>query len=166
MDKPMKTDGTGHEIITEAVKELLNAYPGLYDDERIKFEEANENSGIIFSNNSGAVVYAEKKYISGTVMQSCQYPFFIVYRTSASQKENYKLTIVEFLETMGKWLSGEPVSIKGTEFQLGKYPDMIQGRKITEITWDNVYATDPKDDVQDWVLPVTVKYTNTFKRSM
>ena len=162
--KPLQQDASGYEVITDAVRELLNGYPGLYEDERIKFEESGEESGIIFSNNSGAVVYSERKYVSGTVMQKCQYQFFVVYRTSASQKEDYKLTIVRFLEKLGKWLSGEVVEIQNVEYELEKYPDMIKGRKIEEIAWNNVYSLEPNNGIQEWVLPVTVRYTNTFKK--
>lgn len=163
-DKPLKQDASGYEVITDAVRALLNKYPGLYEDERIRFEESGEESGIIFSSNSGAVVYSEKKYVSGTVVQKCQYQFFVIYRTSASQKEDYKLTIVRFLEKLGKWLSGESVDIQNVEYELDKYPDMIKGRKIEEIAWNNVYSLEPNNGVQDWVLPVTVRYTNTFKK--
>ena len=42
---------------------------------------------------------------------------------------------------------------------------MTDGRKINELMWDNVYAAEPTaNGVQDWVLPVTARYTNTFKK--
>lgn len=165
MEKPVKYDTSGHTVIIKAVQDLLNQYPGLYEDERIKFEESSEDTGIIFTSNNGSVIYSETKYIDGTVVQKCQYPFYIVYRTSASEKESYKITIAEFLETMGKWLAGENITIDGKTYMLEKYPAMTDGRKINELMWDNVYAAEPTaNGVQDWVLPVTARYTNTFKK--
>ena len=38
-DKPIGKDATGYEILTDAMKALLNQYPGLYENETIKFEE-------------------------------------------------------------------------------------------------------------------------------
>ena len=34
-DKPIGKDATGYEILTDAMKALLNQYPGLYENETI-----------------------------------------------------------------------------------------------------------------------------------
>ena len=60
-DKPIGKDATGYEILTDAMKALLNQYPGLYDNETIKFEELGKESGIAFSADNGALVYLEKE---------------------------------------------------------------------------------------------------------
>lgn len=60
-DKPIGKDATGYEILTDAMKALLNQYPGLYENETIKFEELGKESGIAFSADNGALVYSEKK---------------------------------------------------------------------------------------------------------
>lgn len=39
LKKPIGKDATGYEILTEAMKALLNQYPGLEKGERIKYEE-------------------------------------------------------------------------------------------------------------------------------
>ena len=59
-DKPIGKDATGYEILTDAMKALLNQYPGLYENETIKFEELGKESGIAFSADNGALVYKEK----------------------------------------------------------------------------------------------------------
>ena len=46
-DKPIGKDATGYEILTDAMKALLNQYPGLYENETIKFEEL----GIVVGEN-------------------------------------------------------------------------------------------------------------------
>ena len=54
-DKPIGKDATGYEILTDAMKALLNQYPGLYENETIKFEELGKESGIAFSADNGAL---------------------------------------------------------------------------------------------------------------
>ena len=105
--KPISKDATGYEVLTAAMKDLLNQFPGLHEDEEIKYEELEEEGGIAFSNNAGALVYAEKEDIIGCVHQTCQYPFFVVYRSASSARERQKMSIQEFLDALGKWLCKE-----------------------------------------------------------
>ena len=65
-DKPIGKDATGYEILTDAMKALLNQYPGLYQGESIKFEELNKDSGIAFSADNGALVYSEKEEVGSS----------------------------------------------------------------------------------------------------
>ena len=164
--KPIGKDATGYEVITEAMKDLLNQFPGLSKDEEVKYEELAADSGIAFSNDAGALVYTEREDVIGGVHQTCQYPFFIVYRASSSTKERYKMTIQEFLDAFGKWLCREPVLIDGETYKLSGYPKLAGTRQIKKITRDNSYGTEPQENgVQDWLLPVTVQYTNDIEPS-
>lgn len=157
------TADEGYKTVRDAVKVLLNQYPGLFPDEEILFETLDSNEGIIFSDNSGALVYSEKRDITDIVHQKCQYPFFVVYR-STTTKERLKLSIQTFLETLGRWLCQEPVEIDGNNVRLSEFPKLSEGREIKRITRQNSYGLDPRDDgVQDWVLPVSVEYTNEFQ---
>ena len=163
MDKVIGRDASGFDILTRAVKSLLNQYPGLEDGEVIKFEELGKESGIAFSADNGALVYAESEDVCGFRHQKCQYPFYVVYRT-ASNKERLKLSAQEFLDSLGKWLCQEPVVINGTQTRLAAFPALSEGRIIKRITRDNSYGLEPNADaVQDWVLPVTVQYTNNIE---
>ena len=74
-DKPIGKDATGYEILTDAMKALLNQYPGLYENETIKFEELGKESGIAFSADNGALIYSEKEDVCGIMHQVCQYHF-------------------------------------------------------------------------------------------
>jgi hypothetical protein len=149
-------------VLTAAMKDLLNRFPGLYDGETVKFEELGEDSGIAFSADSGALIYTEKRDICDGVHQTCQFPFFLVYRTS-STKERQKMSIQEFLDSFGKWLCKESCIIDGKEVEKARYPTLGGGRKIKRIARTNSYGSDPQDNgVQDWVLPVSVQYTNDF----
>lgn len=162
--KPIGKDASGYDVLTIAVKALLNQFPGLYENETVKFEELGEDSGIAFSADNGALIFSETEDVLGGVRQTCQYPFYIIYRTS-STKERQKMSIQEFLDTFGKWLCREPVVIDGSEERLSNYPTLSQGRKITKVTRDNSYGLEPQESgVQDWILPVSIEYTYDFER--
>ena len=162
--KPIGKDASGYDVLTIAVKALLNQFPGLYENKTVKFEELGEDSGIAFSADNGALIFSETEDVLGGVRQTCQYPFYIIYRTS-STKERQKMSIQEFLDTFGKWLCREPVVINGSEQRLSKYPTLSQGRKITKVTRDNSYGLEPQESgVQDWILPVSIEYKYDFER--
>lgn len=160
--KPIGVDATGYEVLTNAVLELLNQYPGL-DGREILFEQLSETSGIAFSADNGSLVMSETEDVLGGIRQKCQYPFFIVYRT-ASTREYQKLGVQEFLDTIGKWICRETIEIGGETKRLLSYPALSRGRKITRVTRMNSYGLEPNTDgVQDWLLPVTVQYTNEIE---
>ena len=162
--KPIGKDASGYDVLTIAVKALLNQFPGLYENETVKFEELGEDSGIAFSADNGALIFSETEDVLGGVRRTCQYPFYIIYRTS-STKERQKMSIQEFLDTFGKWLCREPVVIDGSEERLSNYPTLSQGRKITKVTRDNSYGLEPQESgVQDWILPVSIEYKYDFER--
>lgn len=160
-NEPIGVDATGYDLLTKAVLTLLSQFPGLNGRE-IYFEELGAESGLAFSADSGALVMSEKRSITDHVVQTCQFPFFVVYR-SASTGEYQKLQVQAFLDSLGKWLCKEPADINGTTHRLSAYPALSDGRKITRVTRSNSYGTVPQDNgVQDWLLPVTVQYTNEF----
>lgn len=159
--KPIGADPTGYEYLKRAVKALLNSYPGL-DDQTIYFEELGEDAGIAFSADSGALVMSERRSITDHVTQTCQFPFLVVYRTT-STREFEKLNVSAFLDSLGKWICKEPVTIGGEPHRLTEYPAISDGRKITRVTRNNSYGTVPNaNSSQDWVLPVSVQYTYEF----
>ena len=153
-------DVTGYEILTNAVLALLSHYPGLNGRE-ILFEELGE-SGIAFSADNGALIISERRSITDHVTQTCQFPFFIIYRTT-STKEFQKLQVQSFFDSIGKWICREPVEINVETVRLSSYPILSDNRKITRVTRSNSYGLEPNEDgVQDWLMPVTVQYTNEF----
>lgn len=161
MPNPIGVDVSGYEVLTKAVAELLNQYPGL-DDKIVTFEELGATSGIAFAADNGALVMSERRNILDHVTQTCSFPFYIVYR-SASTRAAQKIYIQTFLDSIGKWLCGEYAEVDGELTRLESYPALAQGRKITKVTRNNSYGTEPDDKgVQDWLLPVTVEYTNEF----
>lgn len=160
-EKPIGVDASGYEVLTNAVLALLSLFPGL-DGREIYFEELGEESGIAFSADNGALVMAERRSITDHVTQTCQYPFYVIYRTTAT-REFQKLQVQNFLDSLGKWICKEPVQIDGVEYRLDAYPALSDGRKITRVTRSNSYGLTPNENnSQDWMLPATVQYTNEF----
>ncbi len=159
-EKPIGYDVSGYEILTNAVLALLSQFPGLNGRE-IFFEELGE-SGIAFSADNGALVISERRSITDHVTQTCQFPFFVIYRTT-STKEFQKLQVQSFFDALGKWLCKEPALIGKETFHLTAYPSLADGRRITRVTRSNSYGLEPNEDgVQDWLMPVTIQYTNEF----
>lgn len=159
--KPIGKDATGYELLTKAIKALLNQFPGL-NGQKILFEELGEESGIAFSGDAGALVMAERRSITDHITQECQFPFLVVYRTTTT-REFQKLNVSAFLETLGKWICKEPVEINDKTYRLSSYPEISDGRKIIRISRNNSYGTVPNENKsQDWILPVSVQYTYEF----
>lgn len=159
--KPIGTDPTGYDYLKRAIKDLLNSFPGL-GGQKFYFEEIGEESGLAFSADAGALVMSERRSITDHVTQSCQFPFLVIYRTTAT-REFQKLNVSAFLDTLGKWLCKEPVEINDEIHRLSSYPVISDGRKITRITRNNSYGTVPNENKsQDWILPVSVQYTYEF----
>lgn len=160
-NKPIGIDATGFRILTNAVLELLSQFPGL-DGREILFEELETDSGIAFSSDNGALIMSERRSITDHVFQRCQYPFYLVYRTHSVQ-EYQKLYVQEFFDKIGKWMCKEPVEIDGETVRLSNYPKLSEGREITRVTRSNSYALEANENgVQDWLMPVSVEYTNEF----
>lgn len=159
--KPIGADVTGFEILTNAVLDLLSRFPGL-NGRLILFEELSKESGIAFSADNGALIMTERRSITDHVVQQCRYPFYIVYRT-ASTTEYQKLQVQAFFDSIGKWICREPAVVNGETVRLRSFPALSEGRSITRITRSNSYGLEANEDgVQDWLLPVTVEYTNEF----
>lgn len=159
--KPIGLDGEGTEILKEAVLELLNQFPGL-EGRVITFSGLAADSGISLEPESGTLIYSEREDILGNVTQECQFPFFVVYRTGATS-EYLKMNVNEFLDSLGAWICREPVTVNGAEYRLSGYPALAGNREITGVVRFNSYALEPnQNNTQDWVLPVTVKFTHRF----
>lgn len=161
--KPIGLDGTGYEVLKDAVLELLNKFPGL-NGMAITFSGLNADSGISMEPENGALVYTDSEDIIGNVTQECQFPFYVVYR-SAATSEFLKLNVVEFLDTLGAWICKEPVTINNQAHQLTEYPTLTGERKIKSVTRFNSYGlSENENKTQDWVIPITVNYTHKFTR--
>lgn len=164
-NKQVKYDVDGYDIITNAIKDLLNQYPGLLPEETFLFSTLEEDSGLSFYPVSGSVVVTETESITGRVNQVCSYPFYIVYRT-ASTSENSKKDVKEFLDSVGKWIEKQPITVDGETYKIEKYPVLTEGRVIEEIARQTpAYPEEPQENgVQDWVISIALQYRNIFYR--
>ena len=162
--KPIGIDSTGHKLLTEAVRNMLNSYPALPFGTTIRFEQLDERSGIAFSADNGSLIISEKHSVTGKITRTCSYPFYVVYRASGDL-ENQKISIQEFLEGIGKWICGEVVEANGDIYVLKLYPELSDGRKITRVTRMNSYGLTPGENgVQDWLMPCTVEYMHIYNK--
>lgn len=159
--KPLGLDGAGYDVLKNAVLNLLNQFPGL-DGREILFSGLTEDGGISMEPDSGSLIYNEQKDILGGVHRECQFPFFVVYRSGASNSY-LKMSTVEFLDTLGAWMCREPIAMDDNIYQLTEYPKLTGGRSIKNVTRFNSYALEPNQNkTQDWVVPITVHYTHEF----
>lgn len=159
---PIDIDGT--EIVSTALLKLLNQFPGL-DRKEIKFSTLSDTAGMGFFPTSGAVLLSNTEDVTGHVKQVCLYPFTIVYR-AAPKTEAQKLRIKETLDTLGKWLEQQPVTIAGTVYQLTEYPALEQGRVIKSISRTNAghLTATYNDHVEDWAIAATLRYESEFDK--
>lgn len=161
--KQQKFDIDGEETLSRTLVDLLNTFPGM-NGRKVCFSTLGNDAGIGFFPLSGAVVTREEKDITGTVHQTCQYPFLLIYR-SAPQNEIAKIRIKEFLDTIGKWVERQTVSIDGKQFLLENYPELEGNRKIKSVARTTpAYLDSVTDDgIEDWSVSVTCIYTNQFE---
>lgn len=158
-------DLDGDEAVSSVLLALLNQFPGL-GTRKVLFSTLSEGGGIGFFPTSGAAISSNTEDVTGHVKQVCLYPFTVVYR-SAPRSEAQKLKAKEFLDTFGKWLERQPVTINGTEYQISAYPALSSGnREIKSISRSNPahLTTAYQDGVEDWAISATLRYENEFDK--
>jgi len=158
-------DIDGSDVMSTVLLDLLNTFPGL-GGRKIEFSTLSETSGIGFFPTSGAAILSDREDITGHVEQVCLYPFTLVYR-SAPKTEAARLKIKEFLDTIGKWMEQQPVTIGGKEHQLSQYPVLsTQSRAIKAIRRTNPGHLEAtyQDGIEDWSLAASLRYENHFDK--
>lgn len=158
---PIDIDGS--DLMSKLLLELLNTFPGLPKGKEIMFSTLQDTGGIGFFPTSGAAILSSKESITGHVEQTCLYPFMLVYRAAPKSQEQ-RMRIKELLDTIGKWLEQQTVTVNGEECKLESYPATNDSRKIETISrtspghLDKVY----QDGIEDWALSATLRYKNEF----
>ena len=152
-------DIEGTDVASGVLMELLNQFPGL-DGRQIAFSTLEDDSGISMFPTSGAVVVEHKENVLGEVHQVCAYPFDIIYR-AALKTDKHKMRVKEFLDALGKWLEGQPVTIDGTEVKLMEYPSIGENREILYIrrTTPAFLNAIIQNGVEDWMFQAQLRYT-------
>lgn len=163
--KQVKYDIDGYEAVTSALRELLNQYPGLSEDDKIAFATLGENSGKAMFPISGAVVETEKTTITGKVTKICLYPFYVIYRASGLN-ESRKAKVKEWLDTLGKWLEKQQVVINGEETRLTEYPPLTGGRFFLSIERQSPSYLDTINDNQseNWAIYISARYQYEYHK--
>lgn len=163
--KQVKYDIDGYEAVTSALRELLNQYPGLSEGDEIAFATLGEDSGRAMFPINGAVVETEKTTITGKVTKVCLYPFYIIYRASGLN-ENRKAKVKEWLDTFGKWLEQQKVSIDGTDYKLNELPPLTDGRKFLSIERQSTSYLDTVNENQseNWAIYISARYEYEYKK--
>ena len=161
--KEIKYDVDGYYAMTSALKELLNQFP-LLNGEKITFSSLGENKGISFFPVSGSVIEAQKTTITGKIYETCQYPFFVVYRASGLS-ESRKEKVKEWLDSLGRWLEQKEIEYDGQSYILDKFPLLKDGRKITSIKRNTPAYLDntSEDKTEDWVINISARYENEYR---
>ena len=67
--KIIKYDLDGYDVVTRAIMDLINRFPGLKDGEEIAFSTLGENSGKAIFPVSGSVIETERKTVTGQVTE-------------------------------------------------------------------------------------------------
>lgn len=160
-----KYDIDGYDILTVAIKDLINQYPALSDEDEITFSELDENSGKAMFPLSGAAIEEEHTFITGEVKQICAYPFMIIYR-AAGPSENRKTAIKEWLDNLGRWLEKQTITINGEARRLETYPTLTKGRKFTTISRNSPAYLDSVEanNSENWAISIIARYKNEFER--
>ena len=164
-EKQQRFDVQGYDIITDAIQNLLDAFPGLEEGEEILFSSMKEESGFAWYPISGGVIEDEKCSVTGKVKQTCAYPFFLIYRSGATSPKR-KAGIKEFLDSIGRWLEKQPVKVGEDTVVLKEYPSLTEGRSIKTIERQTPAYLDNETEnkIEDWVIYITLKYQNEFRR--
>lgn len=156
-------DADGFDSVTAALRELVNSFPGLAASDEISFSALSQDGGKTFVPISGAAVETEKRTITGMVIQTCLYPFYIYYRAKGLS-ENRKANAKEWLDNLGRWLERQTVTIDGTAYRLTAYPELSNGRKFLSIERQTpAYMENADNDqTEDWAIYITARYENKF----
>lgn len=163
--KQVRYDIDGYEIVTAAIRNLVNNYPGIPPDDEITFSVLGEDSGKAMFPVSGSVIETEKESITGHVVQTCLYPFYVIYRAGGLSEER-KAAVKEWLDNLGKWLERQIVVIDDEEMALEDYPLLTRGREFLSIERQTPAYLDSVNDnkSENWAIYISARYRNEFDR--
>lgn len=161
----IRYDIDSFDDVTNALRDLINKYPGLALGDEIAFSTLDEDSGKAMFPISGAVIETEQEDITGQVQQICLYPFYVIYRL-AGLSENKKAAVKEWLDNMGKWLELQEITVKGELRKLTGYPMLAGKRKFISISRQTPAYLDSVNEnkSENWAIYISARYKNEFDR--
>lgn len=162
-DKEVRYDIDGQEVVSTALMDLINKYPGLTQGEYIQYATLGDSKGKAVFPTSGSAIKKEIKDVTGHVEQTCDYPFIVIYRASGLS-ESRKEKVKEWLDNLGRWLEKQPIIVNGKEYQLDEYPTLTRGRKFKRIQRVSPSYLDSinEDKAENWAINITATYTNEY----
>ena len=159
----VRYDLDGQEVVTTALMDLINQYPGLSPGDSIEYATLGDSKGKAVFPISGSAIRQEVRDITGHVEQTCEYPFIVIYRASGLT-ESRKEKVKEWLDNLGRWLERQTVVINGTEYKLNDYPNLTRGR-----TFKNIQRVTPsyldsinENKAENWAINIVATYKNEF----
>lgn len=157
-------DVDSYDVVTEAIDDLLNKYPGL-DDEKIEFSKLDEDCGFGWFPAGAAIIKSERISVTDHVTQICELTFFIVYRAHSRSAEQKK-EIKNLLDDIGRWLEQQTVAINDTEYCLSTYPTLSGEREIERISRKTAAYLDSaqEDGCEDWAISIAFRYKNEYDK--
>lgn len=164
--KEVQYDVDGYDVLTTALRVLLNQYPGLTAGDEITFSTLDEDGGKAMFPVSGAVIEEEATSVTGKVRQLCSYPFYVIYR-AAGLSENRKAGVKEWLDTLGRWLEQQTVTVNGETYKLDELPALTGGRKLRHFQRRTPAHLDSMEtnNAENWAIYITAQYENEFYRN-
>ena len=150
----------GYDSVAMAVLAAVNAFPGLDPGERFRFAGLGQESGLALQTGSGPVILQERRSVTGRVRRLCALPFTVACRTGGAG-ERQRQDIAVRLETLGRWLEGQSVTVAGRDHCLAAYPALTGDRRLTAIRRAGPprQADRQQDRTETWVMEMTANYS-------
>lgn len=142
----------GSDNLTQTIRNLINSFPEIPYE--VTFQKLGADDGMAMFPNPSVAILSERESITGHVSQICAYAFTVVRRTKSTRAE-YKQSIKESLDSLGRWL--EQVEL----------PALAGDRRFIKIvrqTQGYLYQT-TDDKAEDWAISLQATYTNDFDRN-
>lgn len=164
-EKQPRYDIDGFDTVTDALRELANHFPGLTSGDSITYATLGEDGGKAMFPITGAVIETENHFVTGKVRQICLYPFYVIYRSSGLS-EDQKARVKEWLDTLGKWLERQEVTISNQQYKLDKYPELTGQRQLLSISRQTPSYLDNTSEshTEDWAIQLLARYQNEFHK--
>ena len=143
----------------EAVLAAVNGFPGLQEGQRFRLAEPGQEQGLALQIGSGPVILRESRSVTGKVRRLCALPFAAVCRMGGAGQRQ-RLDAAAWLETLGRWLEGQTVSVGGEDHCLAAYPALTGRRAFTAIRRAGPprQADRQADRTETWVMEMTGNY--------
>lgn len=160
-------DNTGFDAVTSAIVDLINDYPALPSGDKISFSTLGEDYGKSMFPVSGAIIESKDEDITGAIVETCLYPFVIIYR-AARLSESRRESVKEWLDNLGRWLDMQPVTIGGTTYTLSAFPELSGDRKFLSFSrsmQSPAYLEGVQENgAEDWGIRITARYQHEYER--